>query len=66
MKCKRVQEIIDSPNMINVRYNGIPVYIQEVLPNKETARVFPLDEMGNEQDVDIEGLVEDPIHTMPH
>ncbi|MDQ0256971.1 small acid-soluble spore protein H (minor) [Evansella vedderi] len=56
MDTQRAQEIIDSPTMINVSYNGIPVYIKEV--NNNMATVFPLDEMDNVQEVDVEGLIE--------
>ncbi|MDG5790067.1 H-type small acid-soluble spore protein [Evansella sp. AB-P1] len=59
MDSQRAQEIVDSPTMINVSYHGVPVYIQEVNTNKETARIFPLDEMENEQEVDINGLIEE-------
>ncbi|WP_017185044.1 H-type small acid-soluble spore protein [Alkalibacillus haloalkaliphilus] len=55
---ERAKEIIDSLVMINVKYHGIPVYIQEVI-NSETAAIFPLDEMHHEQEVDLNGLYED-------
>ncbi|MBU9722387.1 MULTISPECIES: H-type small acid-soluble spore protein [Bacillaceae] len=58
MDIQRAQEIIESPTMINVNYHGIPVYIQQVNSNENTANVFPLDEMDHEQEVDINGLVE--------
>ncbi|WP_164667291.1 H-type small acid-soluble spore protein [Virgibacillus doumboii] len=59
MESKRVQEIMDSITMINVKYHGIPVYIQEVNTDSEMATIFPLDEMHNEQQVDLQGLFED-------
>ncbi|UCZ53174.1 H-type small acid-soluble spore protein [Bacillus shivajii] len=59
MNSQRAQEIINSQQMINVNYHGVPVYIQNVNPNDETATVFPLDEMKNEQEVDLEGLIEE-------
>ncbi|WP_188207918.1 H-type small acid-soluble spore protein [Alkalibacillus aidingensis] len=55
---QRAKEIIDSLVMINVKYHGIPVYIQE-LNDEQTATVFPLDEMHHEQEVDLDGLYED-------
>ncbi|MEC5423909.1 H-type small acid-soluble spore protein [Virgibacillus sp. C22-A2] len=58
MDTTRAEEIINSTNMINVNYHGIPVYIQTVNSNSETATVFPLDEMNNEQEVDVDGLFE--------
>lgn len=57
MDIQRAQEIMNATNMINVHYRGIPVYLQEVHSN-ETATIFPLDEMDNEQVVDLEGLFE--------
>ncbi|MBU9714021.1 H-type small acid-soluble spore protein [Evansella tamaricis] len=59
MDSQRIQEIVDSPVMVNVSYHGIPVYIQEVYPDKETAKIFPLDAMNHEQEVDIKGLLEE-------
>ncbi|SDZ23495.1 small acid-soluble spore protein H (minor) [Evansella caseinilytica] len=58
MDSRRAQEIVNSPTLINVRYNGVPVYIQEVVEEKGMARVFPLDEMNHEQEVDLAGLQE--------
>lgn len=58
MDNERAKEIIDSITMINVNYHGIPVYIQEVHDNKNTATVFPLDNMNHEQTVDLNGLQE--------
>ncbi|WP_088036699.1 H-type small acid-soluble spore protein [Evansella clarkii] len=54
----RVQEIIESPVMVNVNYHGFPIYIQEVLDDQDMARVFPLDNMDHEQIVDLNGLRE--------
>ncbi|MCD8509887.1 MAG: H-type small acid-soluble spore protein [Bacillus sp. (in: Bacteria)] len=58
MDAKRAQEIIDAPNMINVNYNGIPVYLKEVNVSNNMATVFPLDEMDNVQEIDVKGLQE--------
>lgn len=59
MDNQRAQEIIDSFAMINVKYHGIPVYIKEINPNGETATIFPLDEMDNEQQIELKGLFEE-------
>lgn len=59
MESNRAQEIIDSIAMINVKYHGIPVYIQGINQDSETATIFPLDEMDHEQQVDLEGLFEE-------
>ncbi|WP_099159130.1 H-type small acid-soluble spore protein [Virgibacillus ndiopensis] len=56
MDIHRAQEILNSPVLINVNYHGIPVYIQDI--NQDTATIFPLDEMNNEQQVDLNGLSE--------
>lgn len=58
MDIQRAKEIINSPSMINVNYHSIPVYLQKVHPENETATIFPLDEMENEQIVDLDGLIE--------
>ncbi|MGP4108004.1 H-type small acid-soluble spore protein [Virgibacillus sp. L01] len=59
MDRNRAQEIIDSLAMINVKYHGIPVYIQGLNEDSETATIFPLDEMDHEQQVDLQGLFEE-------
>ncbi|WP_249869522.1 H-type small acid-soluble spore protein [Oceanobacillus saliphilus] len=61
MDKQRAQEIMDSIAMINVNYHGIPVYIQSLDPNSETATVFPLDNMKHEQSVELAGLNEVPL-----
>ncbi|RYL94307.1 small acid-soluble spore protein H [Sporolactobacillus sp. THM7-4] len=58
MDKQRAQEITKSPIMINVTYNGEPVYIQHVDENKNTARIYPLNDPQNEQDVPVESLIE--------
>ena len=55
---ERAKEILQSQALINVSYRGIPVYIQDIIEERQMARVFPLDEMNNEQDVDLGGLHE--------
>ena len=37
---------------------GIPVYIKEVYAEKQTALIFPLDEMEHEQLVELNGLLD--------
>jgi small acid-soluble spore protein H (minor) len=53
---QRAEKIVQSDVFVNVHYHGIPVYIQEV--NGETAKVFPLDAIHQEQEVDLDGLNE--------
>lgn len=59
MDTQRAMEIINSAKMINVSFRGIPVYIQEVHSNNQTATVFPLDEMNHTQVVELNGLFEE-------
>lgn len=54
----RAAEIAASPVMANVTYNGVPVYIQHVDEQNETARIYPLDQPENEQHVPLDSLVE--------
>ncbi|TYR80634.1 small acid-soluble spore protein H [Priestia megaterium] len=58
MNKQRAQEIAASPVMANVTYNDVPIYIQNVDENNETARIYPLDEPNNEQDVPLLNLIE--------
>lgn len=63
MDIQRAKAIIDSSTLINVSYHGVPVFIQRVNEKDQTAIVFPLNEMNNEQIVPLMGLVEDDIFT---
>jgi len=58
MNKQRAIEISNSPVMANVTLDGIPVYIQHVDEQRETARIYPLDEPENEQEVSLNSLVE--------
>lgn len=58
MEIHRAIEIINSVEMVNVSFRGIPVYIKEVHSNNQTATVFPLDEMNHTQIVELNGLFE--------
>ena len=57
---QRAQEIAASPIMANVTLHGIPIYIQRVDEQTETARVFPLDRPEQEMEVPLDELVEHP------
>lgn len=60
-----LQQIVDSPTLITVKYHGFPVYVQSVDEENGTAQVFPLDDMDHVQEVDIDGLYEDdPVHQL--
>ncbi|PGZ95448.1 small acid-soluble spore protein H [Bacillus pseudomycoides] len=58
MNKQRAQEIAASPVMANVTYNGVQIYIQNVDENNETARVYPLNQPSNEQEVPVSSLTE--------
>lgn len=45
--------------MANVTYQGMPVYIQHVDEENETARIYSLDDPENELDVSLNSLAED-------
>ena len=55
---QRAKEIATSPILANVTYNDVPIYIQNVNENNETARIYPLDEPENEQNVPLTNLIE--------
>jgi len=58
MNTQRAQEIIESPNIINVTYQGTKVYIQHVDEHNEMARIYPLNKPENEQTVPLHSLIE--------
>lgn len=58
MNTQRAQEIVESPDMVDVTYNGRPIYIQHVDEQNETARIFPLGQPENEQEVPLANLKE--------
>ncbi|MGG1663332.1 small acid-soluble spore protein H [Brevibacillus sp. NRS-1366] len=58
MNNQRAKEIAASPVMANVTCNGIPVYIQHVDEETEMARIYPLGEPENEQNVPLDSLKE--------
>ncbi|PFH89043.1 small acid-soluble spore protein H [Bacillus sp. AFS088145] len=58
MNKQRAQEIASSPEMANVTYNGVPIYIQHVDETNETARIYPLGQPDREEEVSINNLSE--------
>jgi len=58
MDTKRAQDILSSPDMINVTYHGTPIYIENVNENKGTAYIHPLNQPENKQEVPVTQLVE--------
>ncbi|MBP1080595.1 small acid-soluble spore protein H [Bacillus capparidis] len=58
MDIQRAQEIVASPEMINVTYNGVSVYIQNIDEKSEMASIYPLDEPNKEQEIPLTSLME--------
>lgn len=58
INAQRAQEIVDSPNMVNVTYQGTNVYIQHVDEKSDMARIYPLNEPEKEQTVPLNSLIE--------
>lgn len=58
MDLKRAKEIIASPVMINVMYNGTPIYIESITSDNTTAYVHPLNQANMRQKVGITSLLE--------
>jgi small acid-soluble spore protein H (minor) len=54
----RAKEILSAPTMINVTFNGMPIYIESVNDNKGTANVHPLNQPKNTQEVPLANLME--------
>lgn len=58
MKNKRAKEIADSPDMIKVTYNGIPVYIEDINEDNNIAKIRFLDQSNKIDEVSITNLEE--------
>lgn len=58
MDRQRAKEIASSPTMALVTFNGVPIYIQNVHEQQDVARIYPLDDPENEQDVPLAQLEE--------
>jgi small acid-soluble spore protein H (minor) len=56
---QRAQEIVDSPNMANVTYEGLKIYIQHIDETTEMARICPLDDPEKELTVPLHNLSEE-------
>ncbi|SMO40623.1 H-type small acid-soluble spore protein [Melghirimyces algeriensis] len=54
----RAQQIIESPKHIEVHWNGVPVWIQNVDDRNETARVYTRERPDDEKTVPVEELRE--------
>ena len=58
MDKQRAREIAASPVMANVTYNGTRIYIKDVNERQGTARIYPLEQPENEQEVALNSLIE--------
>ncbi|GGE10523.1 small, acid-soluble spore protein H [Marinithermofilum abyssi] len=58
MDVMRAKQILESPREIDVRHDGVPVWIQQVNEDAETARVYPRAHPENEKTVPVEQLEE--------
>lgn len=58
MNKQRAKEIASSPVMANVTHQGVPIYIQHVNEENNTARVYPLQQPEHEQVVALDSLTE--------
>lgn len=58
MNKQRAQEIAASAEMVTVTCDGVPIYIQHVDEERETARIYPLDNPEQEREVSLNSLKE--------
>ncbi|WP_202081491.1 H-type small acid-soluble spore protein [Caldalkalibacillus salinus] len=58
MNIGRAKQIVEAPEEIEVRYQGTPVWIQNLNEGEETARVYTREEPDDEQVVPVGQLVE--------
>lgn len=58
MNKQRAKEIISSPVMINVTYNGSQIYIEKMNENKNTANIHFLNKPENKLEVSLNNLIE--------
>jgi small acid-soluble spore protein H (minor) len=58
MNERRALEIADSLKMVDVTYNGRPVYIEEVNTSRDTASIHYLNQPEYSQEVHLTQLVE--------
>jgi small acid-soluble spore protein H (minor) len=59
MNVGRAKEIVESMEMINVTYEGMPVIIQHVDDNTKMARIYSKSDPENEREVPVLNLIEE-------
>lgn len=58
MDSQRAQEIVSSPHMLNVTYNGTRIYMEKVDPSGQNCTVHYLNKPSKKLDVPLGSLVE--------
>lgn len=58
MNLTRAKEIVSSPSMIDVTYNGVPIYIEHINEDNGIAYIHSLDNPEDRQQVSITNLEE--------
>lgn len=58
MDKQRAREIASSPAMVNVTYNGTPIYIESVNDNTDTCNIHFLNKPKNSREVSLTTLQE--------
>jgi len=58
MNKSRASEIASSKEMVDVTYNGRPIYIENVNPNKDAASIHYLNQPRYTQEVSVTQLME--------
>jgi small acid-soluble spore protein H (minor) len=58
MDSKRAKEICESTHMVNVTHNGVPIYIDSVSEDRDTASIHPLNQPNEQQTVSVSSLAE--------
>ncbi len=59
MDAQRAQDIINSPDMVNVSFNGSLVYLEQVDQERDLATVHPLNDPNSKQSVPVNKLIEE-------
>jgi small acid-soluble spore protein H (minor) len=58
MDVRRAQEILDTPQTVNVSYDGKPIWIEEVYETSDTAKIHYIDQPDKKEHVQIQKLRE--------
>lgn len=58
MDWERAKEICESTHMVNVTHNGVPVYIDSVSKDRDTASIHLLNHPNEQQTVSVSSLTE--------